>query len=74
MSAMVFSNGGRFVDPQGKPLMAEPGRGAVETAAWIRDGFTDAVIASDIAHLRVALARELSIARGEESSELSVEV
>ena len=37
MSAMVFSNGGRFVDPQGAPIMAEPGRGAVETAAWIRD-------------------------------------
>jgi multiple sugar transport system substrate-binding protein len=37
MSAMVFSNGGRFVDPQGAPLMAEPGRGAIETAAWIRD-------------------------------------
>lgn len=37
MSAMVFSNGGRFVDAQGAPIMAEPGRGAVETAAWIRD-------------------------------------
>jgi multiple sugar transport system substrate-binding protein len=37
MSAMVFSNGGRFVDDKGAPVMAEPGRGAVETAAWIRD-------------------------------------
>lgn len=37
MSAMVFSNGGRFVDAQGAAMMAEPGRGAVETAAWIRD-------------------------------------
>ena len=37
MSAMVFSNGGRFVDDKGAPIMAESGRGAVETAAWIRD-------------------------------------
>ncbi len=37
MSAMVFSNGGRFVDPQGAPIMAEPGRGAIEAAAWVRD-------------------------------------
>ena len=34
---MVFSNGGRFVDPQGAAIMAEPGRGAIETAAWICD-------------------------------------
>jgi multiple sugar transport system substrate-binding protein len=37
MSAMVFAHGGRFIDPAGAPVMAEPGRGAVETAAWIRD-------------------------------------
>jgi multiple sugar transport system substrate-binding protein len=37
MSAMVFSHGGRFIDPAGASVMAEPGRGAVETAAWIRD-------------------------------------
>jgi multiple sugar transport system substrate-binding protein len=37
MSAMVFSNGGRFVDEKGAPIMAEAGRGAVDTAAWIRD-------------------------------------
>jgi multiple sugar transport system substrate-binding protein len=37
VSAMVFSNGGRFVDEKGAPLMAEAGRGAIETAAWIRD-------------------------------------
>jgi multiple sugar transport system substrate-binding protein len=37
MSAMVFSHGGRFIDPAGAPVMAEPGRGAVETAAWVRD-------------------------------------
>lgn len=37
MSAMVFSNGGRFIDPAGMPIMAEPGRGIIETAAWIRD-------------------------------------
>jgi multiple sugar transport system substrate-binding protein len=37
MSAMVFAHGGRFIDPAGAPVMAEPGRGAVEAAAWIRD-------------------------------------
>jgi len=37
VSAMVFSHGGRFIDPQGAPIMAEPGRGAVEAAVWIRD-------------------------------------
>jgi multiple sugar transport system substrate-binding protein len=37
VSAMVFSHGGRFVDPQGAPIMAEPGRGAIEAAPWIRD-------------------------------------
>ena len=37
VSAVVFSHGGRFVDPQGAPIMAEPGRGAVEAATWIRD-------------------------------------
>lgn len=37
VSAMVFAHGGRFIDPAGAPVMAEPGRGAVETAAWIRD-------------------------------------
>lgn len=37
MSAMVFSYGNRFVDPAGAPIMAEPGRGILESAAWIRD-------------------------------------
>ena len=37
MSAMVFSHGGRFVDPQGAPVMGEPRRGAIEAATWIRD-------------------------------------
>ncbi len=37
VSAMVFSHGGRFVDQQGAAVMAEPGRGAIEAAAWIRD-------------------------------------
>ena len=37
VSAMVFAHGGRFIDPAGAPVMAEPGRGAVEAAAWIRD-------------------------------------
>lgn len=37
MSAMVFSHGGRFVDPQGAPVMSEPRRGAIEAATWIRD-------------------------------------
>src|ERR1700754_3170995 len=37
VSAMLFSHGGRFIDQQGAPIMAEPGRGAIEAAAWIRD-------------------------------------
>lgn len=37
MSAIVFSHGGRFVDPSGNAIMAEPGRGVVEAAAWVRE-------------------------------------
>ncbi|MEI8144202.1 MAG: extracellular solute-binding protein [Alphaproteobacteria bacterium] len=37
MSAMVFSHGSRFIDPAGAPIMAEAGRGMIETASWIRD-------------------------------------
>jgi multiple sugar transport system substrate-binding protein len=37
MSAMVFSNGGRFTDDKGDAVMADAARGAVSTAAWIRD-------------------------------------
>jgi multiple sugar transport system substrate-binding protein len=37
VSAMVFAHGGRFVDEKGAAVMAEPGKGAIEAAAWIRD-------------------------------------
>jgi multiple sugar transport system substrate-binding protein len=37
VSAVVFAHGGRFVDEKGAPVMAEPGKGAIEAAAWIRD-------------------------------------
>lgn len=37
MSAMVFSNGGRFTDDKGDSVMADAGRGAVATAQWLRD-------------------------------------
>ncbi len=41
---------------------------------WAELGFDHVVIASDIAHLRIALARELAIARGEAAPTLSVEI
>lgn len=37
MSAMVFSQGGRFVDEKGAALMADPGKGAVKALTWITD-------------------------------------
>ena len=37
MSAMVFSHGGRFVDAAGAAIMAEPGKGVIESATWIRE-------------------------------------
>ena len=37
MSAMVFSNGGRFTDDRGDAVMADAARGAVSTAQWLRD-------------------------------------
>ncbi len=37
MSAMVFSNGGRFTDEKGDAVMADAARGAVGTASWLRD-------------------------------------
>ena len=41
---------------------------------WEKRGFDHVVIASDIAHLRVALARELAVARGETADALAVDV
>src|SRR5262249_13180776 len=41
---------------------------------WVERGFDHVVIASDIAHLRAALARELAVARGEKARALSVDV
>ena len=45
-----------------------------DAAHWLEQGFTDVAISSDIGHLRVALKRQLSIARGEESPDLAFEV
>lgn len=41
---------------------------------WEERGFDHVVIASDIAHLRIALAHELALARGEEARALAVDV
>ena len=40
MSAMVFSNGGRFVDDAGNAVMADPQKGAVKALQWIVDAVT----------------------------------
>jgi len=45
-----------------------------DAAQWLAAGFTDVAISSDIGHLRIALARELTIARGEGSMDLAFEV
>ena len=37
MSAMVFSNGGRFVDDAGNAVMADPDKGAVKALQWVVD-------------------------------------
>jgi multiple sugar transport system substrate-binding protein len=37
VSALVFSHGGRFVDEKGDAIMADPAKGAVEAAAFVRD-------------------------------------
>ncbi len=37
MTAMVYSNGGRFVDDNGNPVMADPQKGAVKALQWIVD-------------------------------------
>jgi hypothetical protein len=41
---------------------------------WADIGFDHIVIASDIAHLRGALERELSIARDEKSGALKIDI
>lgn len=45
-----------------------------DAAYWLDQGFTDVAISSDLGHLRVALAQELSIAKGEQSSRIEFEV
>jgi multiple sugar transport system substrate-binding protein len=37
VTALTYSFGGRFLDDQGAPLMADAGRGAVRAAAFLRD-------------------------------------
>ena len=37
MTALVYSNGGRFADDNGVPLMADPKRGAHQALQWIVD-------------------------------------
>jgi len=37
VSALVYSHGGRFVDDKGDALMADPAKGAVEAASFVRD-------------------------------------
>jgi multiple sugar transport system substrate-binding protein len=38
LSAMVFSNGGRFTDDAGAAVMADPKRGAQQAMQWVVDG------------------------------------
>ena len=45
-----------------------------DAGQWVEMGFTDIVIANDIAHLRAALARELAAARKEKGVTLAVDV
>ena len=37
VSALTFSHGGRFVDGNGDAIMADPAKGAVEAATFVRD-------------------------------------
>src|SRR5262245_12327018 len=37
VSALVYSHGGRFVDDKGDAMMADPAKGAVEAASFVRD-------------------------------------
>jgi multiple sugar transport system substrate-binding protein len=37
LTAMVYSNGGRFVDDAGNAVMADPNRGAMKALQWITD-------------------------------------
>lgn len=37
LSALVFSNGGRFVDDNGVAVMADPKKGAVQAMQWVVD-------------------------------------
>jgi 4-hydroxy-2-oxoheptanedioate aldolase len=49
-------------------------RDGEDARRWIDLGFDHVVVGSDIAHLRVALARENAIARGEAVGSMDVEV
>jgi multiple sugar transport system substrate-binding protein len=40
LSALVFSNGGRFVDDNGVPVMADPKKGAQQALQWVVDAVT----------------------------------
>lgn len=40
LSALVFSNGGRFVDDSGVPVMADPKKGAQQALQWVVDAVT----------------------------------
>ncbi len=40
LSALVFSNGGRFVDDTGTPVMADPKKGAQQALQWVVDAVT----------------------------------
>ena len=40
LSAMVFSNGGRFTDDSGVSVMADPKRGAAQALQWVVDAVT----------------------------------
>jgi multiple sugar transport system substrate-binding protein len=40
LSAMVFSNGGRFTDDAGVSVMADPKRGAAQALQWVVDAVT----------------------------------
>ncbi len=40
LSALVFSNGGRFVDDSGTPVMADPKKGAQQALQWVVDAVT----------------------------------
>jgi 4-hydroxy-2-oxoheptanedioate aldolase len=49
-------------------------RDGLDAVHWVKQGYDHIVIASDIAHLRASLARELSVARQEDAGTLTVDV